>query len=109
MRRLTKIDSTLGPAHNTAETHFALITAGPPPGPPHRPPPPPPPCAPAARTAPSPPASPAPADQRAELIRKVRTASKKADKPIAVLFDLQGPRIRVGDLAQPIDLAPGQT
>ena len=89
MIRRTKIVCTLGPASNTAETITALIGAG----------------MDVARIN----ASHGTADQRADLIQRVRAAATKADRPIAVLFDLQGPRIRVGDLATPIDLEPGQT
>lgn len=37
-------------------------------------------------------------DDHAELIRLVREVSKKTGKPLAILQDLQGPKIRVGDL-----------
>ena len=47
-------------------------------------------------------------EQRAELIRLVRQVAADAGRPVAVLLDLQGPRIRVGDLPQPIHLEPGQ-
>jgi pyruvate kinase len=49
------------------------------------------------------------ADERAALIRTVREAAKRAGRPVGVLLDLQGPRIRVGDLAAPIVLEPGRT
>lgn len=48
------------------------------------------------------------AEQRAALIALVRAAAADAGKPVALLLDLQGPRIRVGDLAQPLALVPGQ-
>ncbi|MCW5873445.1 MAG: pyruvate kinase [Anaerolineales bacterium] len=35
----------------------------------------------------------------AELIQRVRAAAEKLDAPVAILQDLQGPKIRVGDLA----------
>ncbi|HRN50456.1 MAG TPA: pyruvate kinase [Anaerolineales bacterium] len=35
----------------------------------------------------------------AELIQRVRAAAEKLDSPVAILQDLQGPKIRVGDLA----------
>ena len=47
-------------------------------------------------------------EQRAELIRTARAAAERAGRPVAVLVDLQGPRIRVGALPVPIALAPGQ-
>src|SRR5256885_14846302 len=45
---------------------------------------------------------------RAEWITATRRVAKSADMPIAVLLDLQGPRIRVGDLSAPRELTPGQ-
>ncbi|MBX3046481.1 MAG: pyruvate kinase [Anaerolineales bacterium] len=35
----------------------------------------------------------------AQLIQRVREAAEKLDAPVAILQDLQGPKIRVGDLA----------
>lgn len=35
-----------------------------------------------------------------ELIRNIRAISKKLDEPVAILQDLQGPRIRIGKLSQ---------
>jgi pyruvate kinase len=89
MIRRTKIVCTLGPASSTPDVIGALIAAG----------------MDVARIN----ASHGTADQRADLIKRVRGAAKKAGKPVAVLLDLQGPRIRVGDLAQPIGLTPGAT
>ncbi|MGD0483514.1 MAG: pyruvate kinase, partial [Gemmatimonadales bacterium] len=48
------------------------------------------------------------AEQRAALLATVRAAAESAGKPVPVLLDLQGPRIRVGDLPQPIQLTAGQ-
>jgi len=45
---------------------------------------------------------------RAEWIAAARRAADSSDLPIAVLLDLQGPRIRVGDLPAPRELTPGQ-
>ncbi len=45
-----------------------------------------------------------------ELLEKVRTASKKVGRPVAILQDLQGPKIRVGVLpAEGVELVEGQT
>jgi pyruvate kinase len=46
-------------------------------------------------------------EQHAERIRLVREAAKEAGVPVAVLGDLQGPRIRIGDLSTPVPLAAG--
>jgi pyruvate kinase len=87
--RRTKIVATLGPASSTPSAIAALIAAG----------------VDVARIN----ASHGTADQRAELIAIVRKEAEEAGRPVAVLLDLQGPRIRVGDLAKPITLTPGET
>src|SRR5688500_8185165 len=46
-------------------------------------------------------------EQHATTIAMVRRLAKEMGKPIAILGDLQGPRIRVGDLAEPVHLAVG--
>jgi len=46
---------------------------------------------------------------RAGWIAAVRQAADAAGMPVAVLWDLQGPRIRVGKLAEPRELLPGET
>jgi pyruvate kinase len=46
---------------------------------------------------------------RAGWIAAVRRAADAAGLPVAVLVDLQGPRIRVGKLPQPRELVPGET
>ena len=46
---------------------------------------------------------------RAGWIAEVRRAADAADVAVAVLVDLQGPRIRVGKLSQPRVLRPGET
>ena len=48
-------------------------------------------------------------EQRAALLASARRAASRADKPVALLLDLQGPRIRVGDLPAPMVLEPGRT
>ena len=42
-------------------------------------------------------------------IQAVRAAAEKARRPVAVLVDLAGPKIRVGNLAEPVDLRVGET
>jgi len=46
-------------------------------------------------------------DQHARTIALVRDLAKRRGRPIAILGDLQGPRIRIGDLAKPRPLEPG--
>ncbi|HEX2190323.1 MAG TPA: pyruvate kinase [Longimicrobiaceae bacterium] len=45
--------------------------------------------------------------RHAETIRNVREAAEEAGRPVAVLGDLQGPKIRVGVLPAPVELSPG--
>lgn len=47
-------------------------------------------------------------EQHAATIALVRRLASEEGKPIAILGDLQGPRIRIGDLAQPIVLKVGE-
>lgn len=46
-------------------------------------------------------------DHRAS-VESVRAASRELLRPIAVLVDLSGPKIRVGDLPEPVTLEPGE-
>ena len=46
-------------------------------------------------------------DQHAEVIAAVRAIAKELGRPVAILGDLQGPRIRIGDLPAPIMLLEG--
>ena len=46
-------------------------------------------------------------EQHARTIALVRELAAKRARPIAILGDLQGPRIRIGDLAAPRPLEPG--
>jgi len=43
------------------------------------------------------------------MIQAVREAAAKVQRPVAVLVDLAGPKIRVGTLSEPVELAPGDT
>jgi len=45
--------------------------------------------------------------QHADTIALVRDVAAEAGRPIAILGDLQGPRIRIGDLPAPVELADG--
>jgi pyruvate kinase len=86
--RRTKIVATLGPATSTAAAVTALVSAG----------------IDVARVN----ASHGTPAQRAQLVELVRAVATRAGRPVAVLLDLQGPRIRVGDLPAPITVSPGQ-
>jgi pyruvate kinase len=46
-------------------------------------------------------------EQHARTIALVRELGAKSGRPVAILGDLQGPRIRIGDLATPRVLDPG--
>lgn len=46
-------------------------------------------------------------EQHAEVIATVREVAASVGRPVALLGDLQGPRIRIGDLAAPIQLDDG--
>jgi pyruvate kinase len=87
MRR-TKIVATLGPVTGTPERIAALIDAG----------------ANVIRVN----ASHGTPELRAGWVAAVRRAADAAGTPVAVLFDLQGPRIRVGDLPHPRALRQGE-
>ena len=46
-------------------------------------------------------------EQHAERIRNVREVARELGRHVAILGDLQGPRIRIGDLAAPVMFEPG--
>lgn len=48
-------------------------------------------------------------DVHGDVVERIRAVSKKLNAPIGILMDLQGPKIRVGDLVNgSIELTPGQ-
>ena len=85
--RRTKIVATIGPASGSPDQLHALIAAG----------------MDAARLN----LSHGSHDDHAETARLVREAQEQTGKPIAIIADLQGPKIRVGDLPTPVDLVRG--
>lgn len=89
MIRRTKIVATLGPATASPEGITALLEAG----------------ANVIRIN----ASHGSAGERAIWMEQVRAAAVRLELPVAVLVDLRGPRIRVGDLDAPRSLVPGET
>ena len=86
--RRTKIVATLGPATANASAISALLHAG----------------TNVVRIN----ASHGTPELRAEWIAAARRAAESLATPVAVLLDLQGPRIRVGHLPHPRELTPGQ-
>src|SRR5271156_5926571 len=88
--RRAKIVATLGPASNTPEVFRQLVRAG----------------LDVARLN----FSHGSHDQKADLIRMVRTIAKEERKPICILADLQGPKIRTGKLKnhKPVQLVAGK-
>lgn len=84
----TKIVCTLGPASSNEETVQGLMEAG----------------MNVARLN----FSHATHEQHAEMIAMVRRLSERMEVPIAIIGDLQGPRIRVGDLTVPRTVTQGE-
>jgi pyruvate kinase len=85
--RRTKIVATLGPASRDADTLLALLGAG----------------VDVVRIN----CSHASADAIREGVARVRRAATQLGRPVAVLLDLQGPKIRTGPAPSPITLRPG--
>src|SRR5476649_1663763 len=85
----TKIVCTLGPASSTADVIGSLIVAG----------------LDVARIN----FSHGTHDEHARTIATIRSLSQQLKRPVAIMGDLQGPRIRIGDLAAPRDVADGDT
>lgn len=46
-------------------------------------------------------------EQHANTIRKIRKTAHRLGKPIAIMQDLQGPKIRTGNLSEPIQISKG--
>jgi len=87
MRR-TKIVATIGPACSTPETLKRLARAG----------------VDGARLN----LSHGTHDQHREWARLVRATEAELGKPIALIADLQGPKLRIGDLEEPVSLRRGE-
>ncbi|MGE5250421.1 MAG: pyruvate kinase [Bacteroidota bacterium] len=47
-------------------------------------------------------------EQHAERIARIRTVAARIGSPVGILQDLQGPKIRVGDLRTPLELKAGE-
>jgi pyruvate kinase len=85
--RRTKIVATIGPSCSSPEQLDALVSAG----------------MDAARLN----LSHGTHDDHRERAALVRDAQERVGRPIALIGDLQGPKIRVGDLSTPMQLTPG--
>jgi pyruvate kinase len=85
--RRTKIVCTIGPASSTPDMIDRLVAAG----------------MDAARLN----FSHGTHEQHAERAKLVRDAQKRAGRPLALIADLQGPKLRIGDLADPLMLVEG--
>jgi pyruvate kinase len=48
-------------------------------------------------------------EEHAERIARIRRVSEKLGRSVGILQDLQGPKIRVGQLDEPIQLSEGET
>jgi pyruvate kinase len=46
-------------------------------------------------------------DDHRRIYERIRSLETKVSRPVAVLQDLQGPKIRLGKLARPVELVPG--
>lgn len=47
-------------------------------------------------------------DGHRKLVTDLRRAAEAVGRPVPILMDLQGPKIRVGHLDEPLELSPGQ-
>jgi pyruvate kinase len=86
--RRTKIVATLGPSSDSPEQLRALVSAG----------------MDAARLN----LSHGTHEEHAERFRRIRQVADEAGRPVAIIADLQGPKIRVGDLPEPVVLRKGE-
>ena len=85
--RRTKIVATLGPASSSRETVLELARAG----------------MDAARLN----FSHVTHEDHAQLMEVVREVSEEVERPIAIIADLQGPKVRIGELDEPVTLDRG--
>lgn len=47
-------------------------------------------------------------EHTATTIRNIRIVSEALGRPVGILMDLQGPKVRIGSIEKPADLKPGQ-
>ncbi len=48
-------------------------------------------------------------EERTERIKLIRKASKASNKPVAIILDLQGPKLRLGSFEGVISIKAGRT
>src|SRR5579884_1717625 len=48
-------------------------------------------------------------DERTQQIKWIRKASREAGKPVAIIQDLQGPKVRLGDFEGSVEVKKGMT
>src|SRR6266508_233766 len=87
-RRRTKIVATIGPASSDADLLHALVDAG----------------MDGARLN----FSHGTHEQHAERVELIRQVQEHAGRPLALIADLQGPKLRVGELTESVDLRAGE-
>ena len=85
--RRTKIVCTIGPATSTSDAIDRLVAAG----------------MDAARLN----FSHGSHEEHAERVKLIREAQQRAGRPLALIADLQGPKLRIGELAHPLTLVEG--
>ena len=85
--RRTKIVATIGPSSETPERLRALVAAG----------------MNAARLN----FSHGTHEEHAEVVRRIREVEAESGHPVALIADLQGPKLRIGDLEEPVVLTRG--
>jgi pyruvate kinase len=85
--RRTKIVATIGPSSETPERLRALVAAG----------------MNAARLN----FSHGKHEEHAEVVRRIREVEAESGHPVALIADLQGPKLRIGELEEPVVLARG--
>lgn len=90
LKTKTKIVATLGPSSSSVETIKKMLEAG--------------------QTVARINMSHGDHDTHASVIKNARTAAKQAKRPLAILQDLSGPKIRIGDFStEDVTLVPGKT
>ena len=48
-------------------------------------------------------------ESHGELVSRIRQASERIGRSVAILQDISGPKMRIGDLSEPLELEPGDS